>query len=124
MVANHTNILKNDKIKAIICSWTFFNELKILSFILEPLSKTILDLERKAADLSDCYLGLAYISLAIKKLPRNFNIEFRNYCIQKINDRFREFDDDYYLIAFFLNPLFRGWLVKNFLFVKLIILKH
>ena len=107
MAANYSNYLTNDKIKSIICSWNFFNELKVLAFVLNPLCKTILALERRTADLSGCYLGLAHISLAIKKLPQ-FNSEFRNYCIEKINERFHEFDDDIYLLTFFLNPLFRG----------------
>ena|SRR6266496_2417081 len=107
MAANYSNYLTNDKIKNIICSWNFFNELKVLAFVLNPLCKVILALERRTADLSDCYLGLAHISLAIKKLLQ-FNSEFRNHCIEKINERFHEFDDDIYLLTFFLNPLFRG----------------
>lgn len=108
MATNHSDLLTNDKIKPIILSWNFFNELKVLGFVLNPLCKAVLALERRKADLSDCYLELAHISLAIKKLPRQFNSEFRNYCIERINARFSEFDDDDYLLAFFLNPLFRG----------------
>src|SRR5581483_10469064 len=105
---NHSDLLTNDRIKPIICSWNFFNELKVLGFVLNPLHKAVLMSESRQADLSDCYLELAHISLAIKKLPRQFNSEFRNYCIEKINARFNAFDDDIYLLTFFLNPLFRG----------------
>ena len=108
MAANYSNYLTNDKIKSIICSWNFFNELKVLAFVLNPLYKAVLALERRTADLSDCYLGLACISFAIKRLLRQFNSEFCNYCIEKINEKFYEFDDDIYLLTFFLNPLFRG----------------
>ncbi len=108
MAANYSNYLTNDKIKSIICSWNFFNELKVLAFVLNPLCKAVLGLERRTADLSDCYLGLARISFVIKKLPCQFNSEFHNHCIEKINERFHEFDDDIYLLTFFLNPLFRG----------------
>uniref|UniRef100_U9SKH6 HAT C-terminal dimerisation domain-containing protein n=1 Tax=Rhizophagus irregularis (strain DAOM 181602 / DAOM 197198 / MUCL 43194) TaxID=747089 RepID=U9SKH6_RHIID len=76
MAANHSDLLTNDKIKPIICSWNFFNELKVLGFVLNPLCKAVLALERREADLSDCYLELARISLAIKKLPRQFYSEF------------------------------------------------
>lgn len=107
MTTNHSNYL-NDKIKNIITSWNFFNELKVLAYVLKPLCNAVLALERRTADLSDCYLGLARISYAIKKVPRQFCNSFRNYCINKINERFHEFDDDYYLLAFFLNPNFRG----------------
>jgi hypothetical protein len=108
MATNYSDYLTNDKIKSIICAWNFFNELKVLAFVLNPLCKIILELERRTADLSDCYLGLARISYAIKRLPQQFNSEFRNYCIEKINERFEEFDDDNYLLTFFLNPSFRG----------------
>ena len=102
MANNYTGHL-NDKVKSIICSWTFFNELKTLRFILEPLCKAVLALERRATNLSDCYFVLACTSAAIKKLPE-FNSEFRNYCVEKINLRFQEFDHDNYLMAYFLNP--------------------
>lgn len=74
MLSNYSSHL-NDKIKTIISSWTFFNELRILRFILEPLHKAVLALERKTANLSDCYFILACISAAIKKLPE-FNSDF------------------------------------------------
>ncbi|RGB22290.1 hypothetical protein C1646_776347 [Rhizophagus diaphanus] len=96
MAANHSDLLTNDK-----------NELKVLGFILNPLCKVVLALERREADLSDCYLELVQISLAIKKLLRQFYSEFRNYYIKKINARFNEFDDNDYLLAFFLNSLFQ-----------------
>ena len=122
MAANYSSYLTNDKIKGIICSWNFFNELKVLAFVLNPLCKVILELERRTADLSDCYLGLARIAFAIKRLPRQFNSVFRNYCIEKINQRFDEFDDDNYLLTFFLNPSFRG--NYFFLFVMLVMLLY
>ncbi|PKK58345.1 hypothetical protein RhiirC2_796458 [Rhizophagus irregularis] len=59
----------------------------------------VLTLERREVDLSDCYLELAQISLAIKKLPCQVYSEFFNYCIEKINARFNEFDDNDYLLV-------------------------
>jgi hypothetical protein len=49
MAANYSNYLTNDKIKSIICSWNFFNELKVLAFVLNPLCKAVLGLERRTA---------------------------------------------------------------------------
>ena len=106
IVTNHSDCL-NDKTKVIIRSWNFFNDLKILEFILHPISNTITSLERREAYLSDCYLGLAHIAASIKKLPRNFDQQFKGHCLAMINKRLEEFDDDYYLLAFFLNPYFR-----------------
>jgi hypothetical protein len=81
--------------------------LKVLAFILKPLRDTVLLLERSSANLSDCYLRMACIAASMKKLPRNFNQEFKNHCISMINKRLEEFDDDNYLLAFFLHPRFR-----------------
>jgi hypothetical protein len=50
---------------------------------------------------------MACIAASMKKLPRNFNQEFKNHCISMINKRLEEFDDDNYLLAFFLHPRFR-----------------
>jgi hypothetical protein len=116
MATNHSDHLKNDNVKKILSSWSFFCELKTLAFVLKPLCDMVLALERRTADLSDCYFGLACISASMKKLPRGMNQEFRNHCINKNNERFREFDEDTYLLAFFLNPLYRGKLFFYFVF--------
>jgi len=71
----------------------------------------ILSLERKTANLSDCYIGLAHIAAVMKKLLYYFNSKFRNHCIVMINKWFNEFDDNNYLLTFFLNPCFRGMLI-------------
>ena len=116
MVTNHPDHLKNDKVKNILSSWSFFNDLRTLAFVLKPLCNMVLALERRTADLSDCYFGLACISTAMKKLPRQINQEFRNHCIKTNNNRFQEFNEDSYLLAFFLNPLYRGKLFFLFCF--------
>jgi hypothetical protein len=108
MANNHSNILSNEKIRPIIRSWNFFNDLKVLSFIIRPLHDTVLLLERRTANLSDCYLGLAYIGACLKKIPRNFSREFKSHCISMINKRLEEFNDDNYLLTFFLHPGFRS----------------
>ncbi|RGB23917.1 hypothetical protein C1646_773809 [Rhizophagus diaphanus] len=59
MASNYLDLLTNDRIKPIICSWNFFNKLKVLGFVLNPLCKAVLALERREVDLSDCYLELA-----------------------------------------------------------------
>lgn len=108
MLNNHFDYLKNDQVRDIISSWTFFNNSRTLAFVLKPLHDMILALESRTANLSDCYFGLACISAAMKKLSRQMNHDFREYCIQINNKRFEEFDQDSYLLAFFLNPLYRG----------------
>jgi hypothetical protein len=48
------------------------------------------------------------LEAAIKKLPRNNHQEFRQKCITIFNKRFKEFDDDVYLLCFFLHPGING----------------
>lgn len=108
MVTEHANILKNTKVKAIIEGRNFWSDLKILAFVLNPLRKAILALEARKATLADCYLSLARLAAVMKSLPRSFNKSFRNYCHQVMNKRFNEFEDNKYLLCFFLHPNFRG----------------
>ena len=75
MVNNHAEIL-NEKVLRIIKLWNFFSDLKILSFVLNPLCDMILSLEKRTANLSNCYIGLAHITTAMKKLPYHFNSKF------------------------------------------------
>ena len=108
MLNNHFNYLKNDHVQDIISSWTFFNNSRTLAFVLKPLYDMILALESQTANLSDCYFSLACIFATMKKLPYQMNHDFQKYYIQINNKRFEEFDQDNYLLAFFLNPLYRG----------------
>ena len=113
IVARESSLL-NDKVKRILQSRNFFSDLRILSFVLEPLKKAILALESRSVTLGDCFLGLVRLSAVFKKLPKTFNQNFRNHCISVMNERFNEFDDDKYLTYFFLDPRFRSQaLTKN-----------
>src|SRR5215471_1226348 len=91
----------------IIRSRNFFSDLRVLSFVLEPLRKAVLALESRSATLADCFLSLARLAAVLKKLPRSFNSTFRNHCIRVIKQRYEEFDDDNYITCFFLDPRFR-----------------
>ena len=75
--------------------------MRIFIFVLKPLYNTVLVLEKRTADLSDCYFRLAYISAIMKKLPYQINQEFQNHYIKVNNNWFQEFDEDSYLLAFF-----------------------
>ena|ERR1051325_1253694 len=109
MADDYENLLRtNHRIKTIIKGHNFFSDLKILAFILNPLRKAILSLEARTATLADCYLNMAKLGAALKNLPRSFNRDFRNHCHIVMHKRFEEFDDDRYLLCFFLHPLYRG----------------
>ena len=52
-------------------------------------------------------MGLVKTAAAIKKLPSNQYVQFRTHCIEVINTSFHEFDDDLYLLCYFLIPNLR-----------------
>jgi hypothetical protein len=79
-----------------------------LHFVLLPLKKAVLILEGRNATLGDCFVGLAKTAVAIKKLPSRQYSEFRTHCIEVLNARFDEFDDDLYLLCYFLIPNLRS----------------
>lgn len=112
IVTDDSNLL-NDKVKRVIQTRNFFSDLRILSFVLNPLRKAVLALESRSATLGDCFLSLIRLSAVLKKLPRSFNQNFRNHCFNVMNERFKEFDDDKYITCFFLDPRFRNKPLKD-----------
>jgi hypothetical protein len=120
LVTDHHHLLTNDKIKPIIQARNFFADLRILSFILDPLKKMILNLESRSATLGDCFLGLVRLAAVLKKLPTSFNPSFRSHCVKIINERLEEFNDDRYITCFFLNPRFRDAPLKKGSFKKIL----
>lgn len=107
MVVNHSS-LTNERVQKIVRGRNFFNDLKIIAFVLNPIRECVLELEGKRVTLGDCFFHLAKLGAALKKLPKRDNTSFYNHCISAMNKRFEEFDDDKYLLCFFLNPHFRG----------------
>lgn len=107
MVTNQS-AYTSDRIRQIVRGRNFFDDLKVLAFVLDPIRETVLALEGKKVTLGDCYFHLARLGATIKKFPRRDNLSFYNHCISKMNARFEEFNDDKYLLCFFLNPHFRS----------------
>ena len=105
MVANHPSYV-NTQVQKIVRGRNFFDDLKILAFVLNPIRECVLALEGKRVNLGDCFFHLAKLDAVIKKLPKKDNISFYNHCVSVMNKRFEEFDDDKYLLYFFLNSHF------------------
>ena len=72
------------------------------------LKKSILLLESNYATLGDCFLSLAKAATTIKKLPLYQYIEFCKHCFNVLNKRFEDFDDDFYILEYFLILNFRS----------------
>ena len=87
---------------------------------MEPLRKAVLALKVRVATLADCFFSLVRLATVLNKLPRSFNPSFRNHCVKVINERFNEFDDDKYIICFFLDFHFRSAALKKISFKRII----
>ena len=103
MRLDHADMLST-AVLSVLRSYAFFDNCHVLAFILHPLKKSIATLKSQTCTLADCYLGLAQLGAAIKKLPKNNHKKFQQNCIAIFNRRFKEFDDDVYLLCFFLHP--------------------
>ncbi|CAG8842081.1 21676_t:CDS:2, partial [Gigaspora margarita] len=71
-------------------------------------------LEKIDCSLADCFIGLAHLGAAIRRLPEN---DYCNFCQQAIaiyNRRFAEFDDNIYILCFFLYPGYTVWAQGTF----------
>jgi len=72
-------------------------------------------LEGKHANLADCFFSLAQLGAAIKKISELEHKMFRYHCIKSFNKRFKEFDFDEHLLAYYLHSGYQG---KHFFKIK------
>ncbi|PKY63044.1 hypothetical protein RhiirA4_490775, partial [Rhizophagus irregularis] len=91
---------------SVLRSRAFFDDVRALAFTLRPIKQSIAALESQSCTLADCFLGLARLGAAIKKLPNNDHRVFRQQCISVFNRRYAEFADPIYLLCFFLHPYY------------------
>ncbi|RIA92763.1 hypothetical protein C1645_820166 [Glomus cerebriforme] len=99
VLSKHENDIKN-WVKDILHNQNFYENCQIIAFILHPLKVTVGCLESRTSTLADCYIHLLSLAGAIYRMS-NQNIQFKNYCIIKFNERFHEFSDNLFLLAFF-----------------------
>ncbi|CAG8834867.1 26045_t:CDS:2, partial [Gigaspora margarita] len=82
---------------------------------------SILTLESRDCSLANCFIDLACLGAAIRGLPEN---DYRNFCQQAIaiyNRRFAKFDDDAYILCFFLHPGYTVWAQETFRRIFLVV---
>ena len=106
---DHKELLTNETVKNILGLQGFFHDVTFLTTVLLPLKTTILNLEGTKTNLADCFIQLIKLAVSINKIsnePRK--IGFKNHCIKVINDRWKSFDIQLYLLAYYLHPLYRG----------------
>ncbi|CAG8833043.1 37284_t:CDS:2 [Gigaspora margarita] len=107
-IHNNNPDIVNTSVQAILRTRTFFDDLNALAFVLYPVKTAILTLESQDCSLADCFIGLVCLGMAIKRLPENDYHNFRQQAIAIYNRRFAEFDDDAYILCFFLHPEYSG----------------
>ncbi|CAB5357661.1 unnamed protein product [Rhizophagus irregularis] len=87
---------------------------------LEDLSKNSHTAEYLSKVINDiiCKVGISKIVAIISDNAANV-AELRNSCISIFNKRYKEFDEDIYLLGFFLHPKYRGHGMRNNQFERL-----
>ncbi|CAB5211436.1 unnamed protein product [Rhizophagus irregularis] len=105
---NHSEVITTPAILTILHSRGFFSDMQHLSEVLFPIKNAILAVEAANSTLADAYVNLMKIAAVIQNLPADEYKGFRNHCIKKFNQRFEEFNDPAYQLAFFLHPAYKG----------------
>ncbi len=116
VINENLNVIINEAIKTII-NWKrgFFNDIIDLANIMKPIKEAILNLESSKAILADCYFYLAYLGQSINKISEDDHVIFRQYVIKIFNERFKAYDFDEYLLAYYIHP---GYKSKKLIFIK------
>ena len=86
----------------------FFQDVEELIKIIQPIKEIITSLEFKSTTLTDCFIQLIKLSVAVKIYPTIANSSFRTYCLEQFDKRWNQFDFNIYMLAYFLHPLYRG----------------
>ncbi|RHZ52874.1 hypothetical protein Glove_456g9 [Diversispora epigaea] len=106
ILENESQLL-NLEIISILRKQNFFRNVKDLRTILLPIKKAIINLEHKSTTLADCFINLIIMATAIKELSQTSNQNFSKECQNVFDKRWKEFNFDYYLLAYFLHPKYR-----------------
>ena len=102
-IFNHATTTKN-----LINNRQFWTDVEQLRNLIAPVKRAVKDVEFQSTILADIFIELMKIAIAIQQLPVSLNNQFRRECIAIYNKRWKEFDTDLYLLAFFLHPAHRG----------------
>ena len=78
--------------------------------VLNPAKNAVKILESNTITLADCFIELLKMAQAISAISFH-NLNFKQKCIAIFNKRWKEFDINIYILAFFLHPKYRG---KNY----------
>ncbi|CAF1410262.1 unnamed protein product, partial [Didymodactylos carnosus] len=104
------------KVLVVLKQKQLYREIDNLYCIMRVLAYAVGIIQANSATLADCYLILIYITRLMAKLTaQNDTKEFGRFVSKSGNIRLKEFQNDYYLVCFYLHPKYRGagMLTKN-----------
>jgi hypothetical protein len=99
--------VNSTRIKTIIQSRQFWYDVEQLKIVLNPAKTAVKALESNTTTLADCFFELLKMAKAISTISFQ-NSEFKKKCTAVFNKRWKEFDINIYMLAFFLHPKYRG----------------
>ena len=80
-----------------------------LRAVLSPIKKAVKDVEFTSTTMADVFMELIKLAISIKEIPTLINNNsFKQECYGIFNKRWKQFDTDIYILAFFLHPKHRG----------------
>ncbi|GES87803.1 ribonuclease H-like domain-containing protein [Rhizophagus clarus] len=107
------------KTKAIIQNRQFWHDVEQLKMILGPAKNVVKALELNTTTLADCFIELLKMAQAISAISFK-NHDFKQKCIAIFNKRWKEFDINIYMLAFFLHPKYRATCFQQNIFKSVI----
>ena len=94
--------------KNLINDRQFWINVEQLRNLIIPVKRAVKDVEFQGTTLADVFVELVKIAIAVQEIPAPLNDQFRRDCIAIYNKRWKQFDTDLYLLAYFLHPSYRG----------------
>ena len=79
-----------------------------LRVVLSPIKKAVKDVEFTSTTMADVFMELIKLAISIKEIPTLTNDRFKQECRGIFNKRWKQFDTDIYILAFFLHQKHRG----------------
>ena len=84
--------------------------------LITPVKRAVKDVEFHSTTLADVFIELVKIAIAVQEILAPLNDQFRKDCIAIYNKRWKQFDTDLYLLAYFFHPAYRGNCINQCLF--------
>ncbi|CAG8559025.1 4052_t:CDS:2 [Dentiscutata heterogama] len=100
-IHNSDNI--NISVQLVLYTGAFFDNLNAIAFVLHPIKLAISILESQYCLLANCFIGLVHLEAAIRKFLENDYCNFHQQAITVFNRRFADFNNDAYILCFFLH---------------------